>query len=60
MSGICFVGVFNNGYRGGFVFVFIGFMFVIGLGYFILGRKVIILLFFDKFVFIIYFKFFNF
>lgn len=42
LSGICFVGVFNNGYRGGFVLAPIGLMLVIGLGYLILGRKVII------------------
>lgn len=42
LSGICFVGVFNNGYRGGFVLAPIGLMLVIGMGYLILGRKVII------------------
>lgn len=60
LSGICFVGVFDNGYRGGFVLAPIGLMLVIGLGYLILGTKVIILLLFDKFVSIIYFKSSNF
>lgn len=42
LSGICFVGVFNNGYRGGFVLAPIGLMLVIGLGYLILVLKTLI------------------
>ena len=37
LSGICFVGVFNHGYKGGFVLAPIGLMLIIGLVYLILG-----------------------
>ncbi|XP_062621329.1 protein smoothened-like, partial [Saccostrea cucullata] len=42
LSGVCFVGAFNNGYRGGFVLLPVGLLLVIGLVYLILVLKTLI------------------
>ena len=40
VSGICFVGAFNNAYRGGFVLAPIGLVLVIGMFFLCLGEYI--------------------